>query len=394
MARVVLEHLDKVYPNGHEAIRDLNLDVQSGELFVLVGPSGSGKTTLLRMIAGLEPVTRGRILFNDRPIHGLASIDRNVAMVFQTPALYPHLTVYGNMAFSLALRRIPRAAIRQKVLEMARLLEIEHLLRRKPRELSGGQAQRVALGRALVRRPECSLFDEPLSSLDARLRIELRTGIKRMLSRQGITAIYVTHDQEEAMTLGSRIAVLHEGRVQQTGGPLDVYQHPRTRFVAGFLGSPPMNFFEGTVFRADGRIGLALVSQRLAVPGWAASVLADRAGSRVVLGVRPEAIGLRPRPEPAGNATRARRVPGDALQGVVHLVEPLGERTDVHFTVGDGPQLVARVESRDAPPLGAVATLHLDLERVHFFAPDSGENLCAGSQGSRENESINPGGTS
>ncbi len=366
VARVVLEHVAKLYPNGHCGICDVDLEVAGGELLVLVGPSGSGKTTLLRMIAGLEQVTRGTISLDGRPANGLAPKDRNIAMVFQSPALYPHMTVYRNLAFSLAMRGIPKPAIRDAVLQTATLLGIGPLLDWKPRQLSGGQSQRVALGRALVRRPNCFLLDEPLSSLDTRLRSELRMEIKRLFASLGVTASYVTHDQEEAMALGGRIVVLYEGRVQQVGSPLDVFQHPRNRFVAQFLGSPPMNFLEGEIVAAEGGLWFTSGPLRLAVPPGTAGSLADRQTNRAVLGIRPEAISPRPIVGQANNT----------LCGAVHLVEPLGDRTDLHVAADPYAHLVARVDSRDAPPRGATVQLHFDLERVHFFSAESGENLA------------------
>ncbi len=357
MAQVVLEHIEKVYPNGRRALCDLSLDAADGEFLVLLGPSGCGKTTTLRLIAGLDEATRGAIALGGRPIDRLPPKDRDLAMVFQTPALYPHLTVLENLAFSLRMRGVPRKAVRHNVLQTARLLGIDDLLERRPRQLSGGESQRVALGRALVRRPACYLFDEPLSSLDARLRVQLRAEIKRIHQRLGVTTLYVTHDQEEAMTLAGRIAVLRDGTLQQVGPPLEVYDRPANRFVAGFLGSPPMNFLEGTAVCDGERLWFDGGAWRLAAPREA---LASRVGRRVVLGIRPEAIRIRP--------------PGAPLSGVVRaevaLLEPLGDRTDVHLDLEGHPRLIARVESRAAPSPGASVSLDIPADRAHFFEAD------------------------
>ncbi|MFH1922425.1 MAG: ABC transporter ATP-binding protein, partial [Planctomycetota bacterium] len=264
MARVRLEHVGKVYPNGFEAIRDFDLDVTDGELLVLVGPSGCGKTSTLRMIAGLEQVTRGTISIGPRVVNDVPPKDRDVAMVFQSHALYPHMTARRNMAFSLKLRKAPRADLDRAVRQAAAMLDIGHLLERKPGQLSGGERQRVALGRAIVRKPACFLLDEPLSSLDARLRVEMRSELKRLHRRLGTTTLHVTHDQEEALALGDRVAIVREGRLQQIGTPREVYRHPVNRFVGGFLGSAPMNFLEGTITEHDGRLSFDEAGRRLA----------------------------------------------------------------------------------------------------------------------------------
>ena len=374
MVRVVLENLEKVYPNGVTAIADFSLAVESGEMIALVGPSGCGKTTLLRMIAGLEGVTRGTITLGDRVVNRDAPKDRNVAMVFQNAALYPHLDAYANLAFSLRLRRVPRKAIRQRVLEAAALVGIEHLLDRRPRELSGGEAQRVALGRAVVRRPDCFLFDEPLSSLDAPLRAQMRGELKRFHQRLGITTLYVTHDQEEALTLGRRIVVLRGGRIQQIGEPLEVYCRPVNGFVAGFIGSPRMNFLPGTLVPGTDGLWLEAGPLRLPVPDWAAARLTGRAGQSVFLGVRPEAISTRPPPDQSPTP----------LEGRVEQVDPLGDRVDVTFSAPGQERLIARLDAQCPLAPGTAATFHLDAARLHFFAPVAGdptapgESLCPG----------------
>ena len=290
MARVVLENVEKTYPGGFEAVKKFNLDIADREFLVLVGPSGCGKSTTLRCVAGLEDVTHGTIRIGERVVNDLPPKDRDIAMVFQNYALYPHMTVFENMAFGLKFRNIARRDIREKVQRAARILGIEGLLDRKPRTLSGGQRQRVAVGRAIVRDPKCFLFDEPLSNLDAKLRIEMRTEIKRLHADLKSTTIYVTHDQEEAMTLGDRVVVMKEGAIQQCGAPLEVYHRPANRFVAGFVGMPPMNFFEGSISEEGGILWFDEGTGRIALPQWAYEAMRSKIGVPVVMGVRPQAI--------------------------------------------------------------------------------------------------------
>ncbi len=363
MARLVLEHLAKQYAGGQWALRDVSLDVADGELLVVLGPSGCGKTTLLRLVAGLEPPTAGEIILGDRPLRGVPPRDRDVAMTFQTPALYPHLTVAENIGFSLRMRGVPRPAIRQRVIEVARLLDIEALLDRLPRQLSGGEAQRVALGRALVRRPACYLFDEPLAALDARLRVELRTAIKRLHRHRPTTTLYVTHDQEEAMALGQRIAVFWQGQMQQVGTPQEVYRRPANRFVAGFLGSPPMNFLPGTIASGAGQVWFESGPCR-----WP---LADRAWGR--LAGRPLVLGLRPETLRLASPDTAS---GSVVRGRVALVAPVGDRADVEIELGDGLRLVARVEANAAPAPGSAVGVQADPKNLLLFEPcESGRRI-------------------
>lgn len=371
MARVVLEHVAKRFAGGVRAVDDLSLDVAQGEFVVLAGPSGCGKTTTLRMIAGLDSPTCGTIALDGRVVNEIPPRHRNVAMVFQTPALYPHLTVRENMAFPLRLRRQSAADRQRKVNAVAGLLGIEPLLDRKPGQLSGGQQQRVALGRALVRDPACFLFDEPLAHLDAPLRLEMRDLIKRLHAQLGATILYVTHDQEEAMTLGGRLAVLRQGRIQQVGPPLDVFQRPANRFVASFLGSPPMNFLKGTILSHEGRLWFDDGLQRLAVPERAAASLARNVDAPVLLGIRPERLATRPFAGQTENRLTVR----------VNTIEPLGSKADVWLSTQQHAHIIARLDWPVELAPGSAALVYVDMDRVHCFDIDSadgepGKNLA------------------
>lgn len=356
MANVVLNHLDKKYPNGFHAVRDVSLDIADGEFLVLVGPSGCGKSTTLRMVAGLEEPTGGEIYIGGRPVNDLAPGERDIAMVFQSYALYPHMSVYQNMAFGLKMRRTPRTEIDRRVREVAAILSIETLLDRRPRELSGGQRQRVALGRAIVREPKVFLFDEPLSNLDAKLRVQMRAEIARLHRRLATTIIYVTHDQVEAMTLGQRIVLMDRGEIQQTGTPLDIYQRPANRFAASFVGSPAMNFITGQV---TGGV-LAFSAGDNGQPRCQVAVGAVPDGP-AVLGVRPEDL-----------------VTGDdgpALGNVVlDVVEHLGHETIAHFALAGG-QHVARLPAGAAVAPGDRLPLSIRKDSFHVFAADDGRRL-------------------
>lgn len=371
MARLVLTQLTKVYPSGNRAVADVTLDVPDGHLLTLVGPSGCGKTTLLRLIAGLETPTAGTITLGERSLDGLSPRERDVAMVFQGPTLYPHLNVWGNLAFPLRLRRMAPKEIDYRVRQTAALLGIERLLERKPRELSGGEQQRVALGRAIVRHPACFLMDEPLSHLDARLRDEMRTELKELHQRLGKTMIFVTHDQLEAMTLGESVAVMRHGEILQLGTPRDVYRHPSDGFVAGFLGSPPMNFLRGEIVVDQERWWFVHSGQRLAVPGWAIAELGHHGQKQVVLGIRPEQM----REAPLDTSK------DDCLIATIDLVEYVGNALHAHGST-NGTTLVARLDSSATATLGERKRWRVDLERVHFFAPPTkpgeypGVNLC------------------
>jgi multiple sugar transport system ATP-binding protein len=359
MARIALQQVRKQYPDGFTAVGDLSLDVDDGELLVLVGPSGSGKSTLLRMIAGLEPVSAGRIFIGDRDVTALPPQERDLAMVFQSYALYPHLTVRQNLAFGLTVRRRPAAVIRERVSAAAESLGLTSLLDRKPGQLSGGQRQRVALGRAIVREPLAFLFDEPLSNLDARLRVETRAELARLHQRLGATMVYVTHDQVEAMTLGTRVAVMHEGALQQVAPPMELYRTPATQFVAGFIGSPAMTFVPGVVRRQGdawvfhgGGLTLALGERAVAE------------GQAVVLGIRPQALTIGVGDHPEGG-----------WPGRVWLVEPLGSEQIVHVATGDVNDLVVVAPTDRTLQRGDDVRIRVPLEAVHLFHASTGRRI-------------------
>jgi multiple sugar transport system ATP-binding protein len=332
MAQVTFENVRKVYPDGTVAVKQLSLEIADGELMVFVGPSGCGKTTALRMVAGLEEISDGEIRIGNEVVNTLAPRDRDVAMVFQNYALYPHKTVFENLAFPLKLRKFSAAEIDERVQRIARLLELEEHLKRRPRQLSGGQRQRVAMGRAIVREPRAFLMDEPLSNLDAKLRTQMRAEISFLHKALAITTIYVTHDQVEAMTLGQRVVVMRKGELQQVASPQDLYDHPANIFVAGFIGSPAMNFFQGRLERDEGQYSVVVGEQRLAVDNEEAAAverLAEHVGRSLVLGVRPEHL------EDAALAPETG--PGRRLVGQVRLREALGSEVIVHFQVEAAP---------------------------------------------------------
>ena len=348
MANVSIRQLNKKYDNGFHAVKDVNLEIRDKEFLVLVGPSGCGKTTTLRMVAGLEEITSGEIRIGDEVINGLPPMDRDIAMVFQNYALYPHKTVFDNMAFGLQMRGYAKDEIRKRVQEAAAILGIEALLERKPRQLSGGQRQRVAVGRAIVRHPQVFLFDEPLSNLDAKLRVQMRVELKRLHERLETTAIYVTHDQVEAMTLGTRVVVMKDGRVQQVGEPLELYGRPANKFVAGFIGSPAMNFVDVSI-SSDG-LWAEAQGLRLKLP----ERMRARGGQRVTLGVRPEAVCI------ANGAADC------TLDTAVDVLEPLGNEILLNFRVGGVP-MVARVDPAVRVKAHENVRLALDPGRLHFF---------------------------
>jgi len=360
MAGLTLDQVRKLYPDGYEAIADATFEVTDGELLVLVGPSGCGKSTLLRMIAGLESITSGTLRIGGHVVNDVAPKDRDIAMVFQSYALYPHMTVAENLGFGLKLRGHSRDAVAARVHEAAAMLGLETLLARRPAALSGGQRQRVALGRALVRQPQVFLLDEPLSNLDAKLRMSMRVEIARLHRRLGATMVYVTHDQIEAMTLGQRIVVLRDGQVQQIDTPMALYERPANLFVATFLGSPAMNVLTGRLVRAD---GLALdLGDGVRLPLGAAQVDEPWLEREVTVGIRPEDL----QPAAAGSAT--------AFAPDVEVVEPVGNEIFVNLRLG-AQALVARLGPQTLPVVGAPLALELLAPKLHFFDPASGRRL-------------------
>ncbi|MGH3730106.1 MAG: ABC transporter ATP-binding protein [Micromonosporaceae bacterium] len=395
MAEVVLQGVGKIYADGTRAVDDLNLEVVNGEFLVLVGPSGCGKTTALRMVAGLEDISEGVVSIGGRPVNRVPSRDRDVAMVFQSYALYPHLDVYENIAFGLRLRKLPRQEIDKRVKRAAETLGLGDFLRRKPRALSGGQRQRVAMGRAIVREPAAFLMDEPLSNLDAKLRVQMRAEIARIQRDLGVTTIYVTHDQTEAMTLGDRVAVMKKGLLQQVAPPQELYDHPANLFVAGFIGSPAMNLMQGVFTQnGDGSLTLDLGTQKVAV---SETLLRVRPAVRSYLG-RPVAVGIRPEDmEDAAIASGANRA---VLESTADLVEALGSDLLVHFGLdvqpvvtedtkelardagddagrhrGQQTDLVARFNPRSQVRVARQISVAVDTERLHVFDLATGQSV-------------------
>jgi multiple sugar transport system ATP-binding protein len=356
MAKVTIRRLNKYYDGGFHAVKDVDLEIRDKEFMVLVGPSGCGKTTTLRMVAGLEEISSGDVLIGTQVVNDLPPMDRDIAMVFQNYALYPHKSVFNNMAFGLQMRKYPKPEIEKRVREAAAILGIESLLDRKPRQLSGGQRQRVAVGRAIVRHPEVFLFDEPLSNLDAKLRVQMRVELKRLHERLETTAIYVTHDQVEAMTLGDRVVVMRDGWVQQVGEPLELYGKPANRFVAGFIGSPAMNFAEVRIAQSETALWAEAQGLRVQVPPELNERVRPYTGKNAVLGVRPEALHL-------ANGTDASEYTFDTS---VDVVEPLGNEILLNFRVGAAP-MVARVDPGVRVKVHENVRLALDPARVHFF---------------------------
>jgi multiple sugar transport system ATP-binding protein len=361
VASVRLENIRKVYEGGVVAVHEMNLEVKNQEFVVLVGPSGCGKSTTLRMIAGLEEITSGDLFIDGQRVNEVPPKDRDIAMVFQNYALYPHMSVYENMAFGLKLRKFPKKEIDERVREAASILGIEGYLDRKPKALSGGQRQRVAVGRAIVRKPKVFLFDEPLSNLDAKLRVQMRTEISKLHQRLGATMIYVTHDQTEAMTMGDKIVLMKDGLVQQIDAPLDIYEKPENRFVAEFIGSPAMNFIHGQLQKARGMV----VSEKggtcsFSVPRKDQTRLRNLVGKDLFLGIRPEHICL---------ATPGGSRDGKSIVKVnVEVVEPMGNELFVYFTTRKGgTQYVARIASNREPQVGRPLSLAFDMSHAHYF---------------------------
>jgi multiple sugar transport system ATP-binding protein len=395
VAGVVFEDVAKIYPDGTRAVNDLDLQIEDGEFMVLVGPSGCGKTTALRMVAGLEDISEGVLRIGERVVNHVPARDRDIAMVFQSYALYPHLSVYENIAFGLKLRKTPKEEVAKRVREAAKILGLEEHLERRPRALSGGQRQRVAMGRAIVRQPAAFLMDEPLSNLDAKLRVQMRSEIAGLQQDLGVTTIYVTHDQTEAMTMGTRVAVMRKGELQQVAPPQELYDRPVNLFVGGFIGSPAMNMLEAVLERSNGGLSVKTGSQRVKLDAETLSVrpgLSAYEGRKVILGIRPEDL---------EDATLVRGDDETTLDGRVELTEALGSEVMVHFStdsrpamtedvrelardVGDDPDnpagpgeagratLVGRFGARTRVRRGENARVAVDTRALHFFDPDSG----------------------
>jgi multiple sugar transport system ATP-binding protein len=394
VASVTFDRVAKVYPDGTRAVSGLDLDVHDREFMVLVGPSGCGKTTALRMLAGLEDISEGVVRIGERVVNHVPSRDRDIAMVFQSYALYPHLSVYENIAFGLRVKKVPKQEIDRRVRDAARILDLEPFLQRKPRALSGGQRQRVAMGRAIVRQPQAFLMDEPLSNLDAKLRVQMRAEIARLQHDLGVTTIYVTHDQVEAMTMGSRVAVMRKGELQQVAAPQELYDRPVNLFVGGFIGSPAMNMLEATLERQDGRLAVKAGSQTITLDEETLGqrpALRSYDGRAVILGIRPEDL---EDAELAPDTSEAHR-----LRGQVELTEALGAEIMVHFSVdarpaltedvrelaadvgddrpagagsGSGATLVGRFGARSRVRIGDTPEIAVDTRALHFFDPETG----------------------
>ena len=391
MAEIAYDSVSKVYDDGTQAVHDLDLEIGDGELMVLVGPSGCGKTTALRMVAGLEEISGGEIRIGDRIVNDLTPKDRDVAMVFQSYALYPHMSVYDNLAFGLKLRKLPKEQVDERVRRAAKILQIEEFLKRKPRALSGGQRQRVAMGRAIVREPQAYLMDEPLSNLDAKLRVQMRAEIHQLQRRLGVTTIYVTHDQVEAMTMGDRVAVMNAGHLQQVDTPQVLYDQPVNEFVAGFIGSPSINLVESQLVRSNGNLQVNLGEHKLTVDDRLArnrSSLGDYVGKEIILGIRPEDF---------EDASIEEAPPERRITVTADLTEPLGSEVLVHFgteatavvpsaaaadvgedadiRLGEGDdvttRLVARVSPKSRIAVGKQVELAVDTSRLYFFDPET-----------------------
>ena len=388
MGAIDIKSAGKIYPNGTRALEDVNITINDGEFVVLVGPSGCGKTTLLRMVAGLEDITEGEISIGDKTVNDVAPKDRDIAMVFQNYALYPHMSVFDNMAFSLKLRKLPKDEIDQKVKDAAKTLEISELLDRKPKALSGGQRQRVAMGRAIVRNPQAFLMDEPLSNLDAKLRVQMRAELGQLHTQLQTTTLYVTHDQVEAMTMGDRVAVIRKGELQQIDTPREIYSNPKNIFVAGFIGSPSMNFVYANVKGKKGSIELSFGDDKIAYNGPNLDKLREFENTEIVMGIRPEAF------EDSNYANKAEF--SESMKVTVSLLEQLGSDSYIHFykdikpvqtdaieeiladegedlsVLGDNTKFIARINPNSSVIEGENIELKVDPSKLHFFEPENG----------------------
>ena len=369
MASLSLKNINKTYPNGFVAVHDFNLEIADKEFIIFVGPSGCGKSTTLRMIAGLEDITSGELWIGDRLVNDVEPKDRDIAMVFQNYALYPHMSVYDNMAFGLKLRKTPKDKIDKLVHEAAKILDIEHLLDRKPKALSGGQRQRVAMGRAIVRNPKVFLMDEPLSNLDAKLRVQMRIEISKLHQRLETTIIYVTHDQTEALTLGTRIVVMKDGVVQQVDTPIDLYSKPKNLFVAGFIGSPQMNFIDSKVVKSGSDVMLMFGSHSIKLPENKAKVLIEQGyeNKTVVLGIRPEDI--------KDEEIFINSSPDGVIEATIKVYEMLGAEVFLYFSI-DQFELTVRVNPRTNARPGDTIKLAFDLSKIHVFDKETEKTIC------------------
>ena len=364
MAGLSLRHIYKKYPGGVVAVSDFNLEIKDKEFLIFVGPSGCGKSTTLRMIAGLEEISEGELYIGDRYVNDIAPKDRDIAMVFQNYALYPHMTVFDNMAFGLKLRKVPKEEIKRRVEEAARILDISHLLERRPKALSGGQKQRVALGRAIVRNPKVFLLDEPLSNLDAKLRASMRTELTKLHKKVETTFIYVTHDQVEAMTMASRIVVMRDGLIQQVDTPQNLYDYPANLFVAGFIGTPQMNFLNGTLEQKGNDVYLVIGDTALKLPADKANdpALAEYIGQEVVVGIRPESIHDQP--------AQISALEDSTVDSYVEVTELMGAEIYLYLVIGE-TKLTARVSARSTSRAGDTIKIALDTARMHIFDKDT-----------------------
>ena len=369
MASLSLKNICKVYPNGFAAVKDFNLEIEDKEFVIFVGPSGCGKSTTLRMIAGLEDISSGELYIGDRLVNDVEPKDRDIAMVFQNYALYPHMSVYENMAFGLKLRKTPKDQIDKLVHEAARILDLEHLLDRKPKALSGGQRQRVAMGRAIVRNPKVFLMDEPLSNLDAKLRVQMRVEISKLHQRLETTIIYVTHDQTEAMTLGTRIVVMKDGVIQQCDSPINLYNYPTNLFVAGFMGSPAMNFIDAVVIEQGSDVKLSFGDMMIKVPESKAKALVNGGyiGKTVVMGIRPEDI--------HDDEIMVNAAGDSVVEATIRVYELLGAEVYLYFDLAR-VSCTARVNPRTTAKVGDVVKFAFDLNKLHIFDKETEQVIC------------------
>lgn len=366
MAHIILKNINKIYKGDVQAVKDVNIVIKDNEFLVLVGPSGCGKSTTLRMIAGLEDISEGTVQIDERIVNNVPAKDRDIAMVFQNYALYPHMTVFENMSFGLRLKRYSKVEIKRRVQEAAEILNIKHLLQRRPRELSGGERQRVAVGRAIVRKPKVFLFDEPLSNLDAKMRVQMRTEIHKLRLRLQTTFVYVTHDQTEAMTLGDRIAVMKDGIIHQCADPMTIYDHPANKFVAGFIGSPPINFMNGKLVVMNGKYYFDEGRFKVKVVEHMHEALTAYQGQEIVFGIRAEDI--------YDKLFVSESSPDNTINATCEVVEPLGSEVYLYLNTGRH-NFIARVGAHNRPEVNREMSLVFDMNKVHFFDPKTEQTI-------------------